>query len=469
MQNPEVVQNQTVSINQVQEKKLTFREKIAIASAGFTGTIHGQMITLFLLFFYTDILKVNPAYVAGLFLVARIIDAALVPVFGVFVTKVSTPWGKFVPWYMILGIPTAIFGWLTFTDFNLGPTATLVYISITYMVYSILTAVEQGPYAAVSPAVTKRVDDRIAIGQLNYFCTMVGALTISAGAVPLYKALGAGNDAKGFSILMGIVALIGILISIFQVTTVKERYVVKTDKKVYNYPIKAMLKAVFTNKAAIIIYVYILAINLANGIRGGIQLHFFKYYFNNEGLMSIMSIVLLVPTLIGVIISAPITKRFGIKATILTSVIMAVVTGPVVLFVPSTSTGIIIYVVVGAIGALFSGIAAAVQAAMMPAAMDYTEWKSGMNVNAFMGSLQGFMQTFSTALAGAIAAGALALIGYIPGVEQSNETIFGLKIMMGVLPTIILLFTASVAWFDLTEEKQTKIAKELAERRENTE
>jgi hypothetical protein len=36
---------------------------------------------------------------------------------------------------------------------------------------------------------------------------------------------------------------------------------------------------------------------------------------------------------------------------------------------------------------------------------------------------------------------------------------------MGALPAIVLLFTASVAWFDITEEKQIQIAKDLAERR----
>lgn len=464
MQTTEVIQTQPVSINNEQDKKLKLREKFAISLASFTGTIHGQMISVFLLFFYTDIMKINPAYIAGLFLVARIIDAALVPVFGVIVDRVTTPWGKYVPWYMMLGIPTAIFGWLTFTNFNLGSTGTLVYITITYMVYSILTAVEQAPYAAIGPAATKRVDDRVSIGQIGFFCTLLGGMFVTVGAPLLYKALGAGNDAKGFSSLMAIIAILGILISIFQVKSVKERYVVNRNKDDYKYPIKDMLKAVFTNKAAVVIYVYILATNLGNGIRTGIQLHYFKYYFNNEGIMAMMGI-LIIPTLIGVIISAPITKRFGIKAIIFTSVIMSIVTGPAILFIPATSTGVTIYIALGVLGGLFGGISTPVVAAMMPAAMDYTEWKTGMNINAFMGSIQGFMQTFATAIAGSLAAGALALIGYVPGVEQSSETILGLKILMGVLPTVFGLFAVAVAWFDITEEKQVQIAKDLAERR----
>jgi GPH family glycoside/pentoside/hexuronide:cation symporter/probable glucitol transport protein GutA len=34
---------------------------------------------------------------------------------------------------------------------------------------------------------------------------------------------------------------------------------------------------------------------------------------------------------------------------------------------------------------------------------------------------------------------------------------------MSIIPAIVTLLTLSVAWFDLTEDKQTQIAKELAE------
>lgn len=82
-----------------------------------------------------------------------------------------------------------------------------------------------------------------------------------------------------------------------------------------------------------------------------------------------------------------------------------------------------------------------------------------------MSSFNGFIQTFATALSGAIAAGALTVIGYVPGVEQSEATLFGLKVLVGVLPAVFGAFAISMFWFDLTEKKQAQIAKELAERR----
>lgn len=81
------------------------------------------------------------------------------------------------------------------------------------------------------------------------------------------------------------------------------------------------------------------------------------------------------------------------------------------------------------------------------------------------GFISGFLQTFATAISGAITAGMLAVIGYQSGVEQTSGTLLGLKILMSVVPAVAMLFTLSVYWFDLTEDKQAQITKELEERR----
>jgi len=465
MQQVEVPQHNTNNIITEEYGKLTIREKVASSLGGMTGTIHTQMITMFLLFFYTDVMKINPAYVAGLLLCARIVSAAIVPFFGVFVDKVTTPWGKYVPWLMILGVPSAIFGWLTFTDFNLSPDSKILYATVTYLVYSILVEAIHAPGSAVGPAITKRIEDRVSMGQIGYFLVVFGAILVSVAAQPLYKALGGGNDAKGFSMLMGIIAVMCILVSLFQVTSLKEKYITKHKKEEKKPSLKEMAIAVFTNKAAIIIYIYVLAIHLSTGIRNAISLHYYKYYFHNENLIVVMGIVAIVPTIIGVLFSAKITKRFGLKTNVLTGAILSVLTTAIIPFIPATSTGAVLFIASSAIGSLFQGLAAPAQGAMMPAAMDYTEWKSGMNVNAFMGSIQGVMKNFAVAISGFVAAASLAFVGYVPGVEQSSQTIFGLKMLMGVLPAIILVFTAAVAWFDISEEKQAQIARDLADRR----
>ncbi|MCR8660597.1 MFS transporter [Paenibacillus endoradicis] len=448
-----------------EQPKMKRSEKLGLVLGNAPNTFHYQIIQMYLLFFYTDFMKISPAIVATLFLVVRIFDALLAPLFGAMVDRIKTPWGKYTPWFVILGVPFAISGWLTFTVPDLSDTGKLIYAVVTYTIYSTFASIITIPSNAVIPTVTKRIDERIAIGQLSFLFILIGALIVQVGIVPLYKALGEGDDAKGFSILMLVAAVITIVISIYQSIKIKERYVVTAPKDQKSPSFMKMLSATFTNKYAVILYIYLFANALSSGLRSGVQIHFYKYFFNNESLMSIMGIVVLIPTLIGVAFSQRVIRRFGLKNTVLAGVIVNLVLCPVILFIPANNTGLMIQIAVSVLGSLIGGFGSPAQMALMPAAIDYTEWKSGLNLNAFMSSFNGFIQTFATAISGAIAAGALSVIGYVPGIEQSSSTLFGLRILVGVLPGVIGALAICIAWFDLTEEKQRKISSELIERR----
>jgi sugar (glycoside-pentoside-hexuronide) transporter len=466
MNSTEVIQS--VNVIEPEERKLKFSEKLSAVLNGTTGVFHSQVIQMFLLFYYTDIMKISAAYVAGLFLVARIVDAFLAPIFGIYIDKVNTRWGKYKPWYIWTGALIGIFGWLTFTNFHLGSTGNLIYATITYFIYSGLKSMEQAPANALIPAITKSVNDRISLNQIGYFFMMVAILFAQIGIQPLYKRVGGGDPAFGFSIIMGVVAVIGILIAVYQQYSIKERYIAPVIKVEDRPSIKEMIVALIKNKYALIVFIYVFAINLAGGIRSGITIYYFKYFFHNEGLMVIAGMVGMLPTLIGVVFSPMMTKRIGIRKNLLIGIIVGAVTTAAIVLIPPTSTGVTMYLVLSVVGNLFVGLSTPAQGTMMPAAIDYSEWRTGKNINAFMGSFLGFLQTFATAISGAIAAGSLSVIGYVAGAaEQSSSTLLGFKVLMSVVPAVITLLQLAILWYDLSESKQAEITKDLADRRKN--
>ncbi|OMF37967.1 hypothetical protein BK133_02995 [Paenibacillus sp. FSL H8-0548] len=283
--------------------RLKLSEKIGLVIGNAPNTFHYQIIQMYLLFFYTDFMKISPAFIAALFLITRIVDALLAPIFGAMLDKITTPWGKYTPWFLILGVPFAISGWLTFTVPDLGESGKMVYAVVTYAIYSLFASIITIPSQAVVPAVTKRIEERITIAQLGFLFILFGALVVQVGTVPLYKALGGGDDGKGFSIFMAAAAVITIVISVYQSVRVKERYIVAAKKDKKSPSFRQMFAATFSNKYAIILYVYLFSSAISSGIRSGVQIHFYKYFFNNEGLMALIGIVVLIPTLIGVAFS----------------------------------------------------------------------------------------------------------------------------------------------------------------------
>lgn len=466
--------NTTSVVNNVNvdgdDRKLKFGEKVAVVIPGALGTFHSQIIQMFLLFFYTDMMGISAAYAAGLFLFIRFFDAIAAPLFGILIDRVNTPWGKYKPWFIGIAVFAAVFGWLTFTDFGLSGSAKLIYATITYFLYSTFKTLEIAPQMAIQPTVTKRIDDRMSMNQIGYFLMMIAVMVATVAVQPLYKILGKGNGARGFSIIMGVVAIITILVGVFQSFKVKERYIVQPKKDEKSLSFKEMLSALFSNKTALIVYGYIFGLNLSTGFRSTLSIYYYKYFFHNEGLVAIMGLIGIVPTMVGVAISGKVTKRVGIKKNLIIGSIINALTMVALIAVPATKAGMIIFMVLNVVGGLFSGISTPASGTMMPAAMDYTEWKTGKNMNGLLGSLQGFLQTFSTAISGSIAAASLSVIGYVSGAAQQNsETILGIKILMSIVPAVLMLITLVVVKFDLTEDKQAMIAKELAERRKNAE
>ncbi|AJG98208.1 H+-glucitol symporter [Clostridium beijerinckii] len=451
-----------------EDKKLKFIEKLLLSINGGTGVFHNQMIQIFLLFYYSDVLKINMAYVGTLFLVVRIFDAIGAPAFGAFIDRISTPWGKYKPWYIAIGVLDGLFGWLTFTNFDLSPTGKIIYATITYFIYSTIKAFAQGPGQALVPAVTKRVDDRISMYKIGGFLVPISALLVVAGVAPLYKIIGGGDAARGFSFIMAGIFVISALIAICQAFVIKERYIVEPseNKKENKVTFKDIKSTITNNKTALIVYINGFVGNLANGIRSGATIYFFKYYFHNEALMAVSGVTMVIPTIFGLMLSGILVKRIGLRNSIILGIVPNALLSFGAVFIPPTQIGATIYIGCGLLGGFIGGLTGPAIGTMMPAAIDYAEWKTGKNMGGLMGSVNGLLATLSTAISGAAFAFALPLIGYVGGAaEQSASTITWLKMLMTLIPSVICLPSLYAFWFDLTENKQAEISKDLAERR----
>ena len=89
----------------------------------------------FLMFYFTDVLFLTPAFVGTLFFVARIWDAINDPMMGMIVDNTHTRFGKFRIWLVIGTLVNSVVFVLLFHSFNLSGTALYVYVSVMYILY----------------------------------------------------------------------------------------------------------------------------------------------------------------------------------------------------------------------------------------------------------------------------------------------------------------------------------------------
>ena len=213
--------------------KLSWLQRFGFGSGDLAQNLIYQTISMYLLFFYTNIYGLDPADAATMFLVVRLVDVLWDPLVGTYVDKHNPKLGKYRSYLVLGGIPLTGFAILCFWN---GFAPSLVYAYITYVGMSMLYTLINVPYGALNSSLTRDTDEITTLTSVRMFLANVGGLCVASG-IPLVVALFAPKDAEGEAIIntpdaasawfttMGIYAIVGMLLLIFCFTQTKERVV----------------------------------------------------------------------------------------------------------------------------------------------------------------------------------------------------------------------------------------------------
>lgn len=103
----------------VHQGKIPGRVKYTFAFGALGKDLIYGMIATFSMIYFTDIIKVAPAFIGTMFFVAKIWDAFNDLFMGMIVDNTRSRFGKFVPWLVIGTLINAFVFVTVFTDFHL--------------------------------------------------------------------------------------------------------------------------------------------------------------------------------------------------------------------------------------------------------------------------------------------------------------------------------------------------------------
>jgi Na+/melibiose symporter-like transporter len=140
---------------------ITKKEKISFFIANLGNIPIMTLMNAFLLIFYTDVVGLNPAAVAILFIFARVLDGFNDPIIGYIVDHLPrTKWGKFRP-YIVLG---SLFCSLNYIILWLGPSLAtngkLLIAYISYILFGITFDLMDVPLNSLIPVMTEEEKER---------------------------------------------------------------------------------------------------------------------------------------------------------------------------------------------------------------------------------------------------------------------------------------------------------------------
>ena len=89
-------------------ENIKLREKIGYGLGDAASSMFWKLFTMYLLFFYTDVVGISSAVVGTMFLITRIWDTFLDPFVGILGDRTNSRWGKFRPYLLWIAIPFGI-------------------------------------------------------------------------------------------------------------------------------------------------------------------------------------------------------------------------------------------------------------------------------------------------------------------------------------------------------------------------
>ncbi|WP_433773596.1 glycoside-pentoside-hexuronide (GPH):cation symporter [Bacillus wiedmannii] len=442
------------------KKQVGWRERISYGLSDTASNLIFQMITIYLMFFYTDVYGISATAVASLFLITRILDAFADPMMGIIIDKTNSKWGKSRPYFLWLGIPFAIIAIMTFYTPDFSSTGKIVYAYITYTLLGIIYSGINIPITSILPSMTSNPQERTELASIRMFFAFIGMIVVSVGTLPIVKALGGGDQQKGFFFTMILFSVIGGIFFIITFLNVKERVVSPNDKPL---PFRESIKAVKGNVPWFLLLASGFVQMTIMTMQTQTTVYFWTYNMKRPDLIAVTMALSLV-SLITLALSALVSKKIGKRNTMIMGSSIMIIGYTTALFgsniqsIPLILTGMVI-------NSLGQGFSMSMAFAMIADTVDYGEWKSGVRAQGLLSAAISFGAKVGMGVGGALSAAMLSFGKYVPGAEQqAHSALVAIKInylwaplLAAILGIIIMKFYKLDRQIDvISEELETQ-------------
>lgn len=449
--------------------------------------------------FYLNVLKLTPVFVLLLTLLARIWDSVNDPIMGYIMDRAHPKGGKMKPYLLYTPLPIAVLTILMFSAPDLPPTAMMVLVTVTYVLWDMIYTASDVPFWGLPNAMTPNPAERGAIISAGRIGNGVG----SAIPMAIFMALGFILPSLGLSgtqleetKYMSIAIFCSVVGNLLFVTVY-----FRTKERV-NVPDPPKRKKGERTSLGMILRCKPLMLTAAMGVlsaarylyqAGAVHVARYSFYIGDDltGMtaaereaalqsnISLVSTVFQVAAAVGMfgtmLLMPVLFKRFNYKQILITTSLLGSASSFAVYLIgyehfwACVPFFVISCIPLGAINVCIG--------AMVGDSLDYMEWKTGVRLNGMASAIQGFVSKFDNAIATSfiivmymivnLDVSAISASVTANPLEMTATVRQGMFCLVSLIPAISLLLCAVPMFFyDLVGEKKERITRELAQQRE---
>lgn len=526
-------------------EKIKLGEKIGYALGDTAANIAWRTLTTFLLVFYTDVFGIPPAAAGFLLLITRLSDGITDVIMGIIADRTNTKYGKFRPWILWTSLPFGVIMVLTFLAPDLSLTWKLVYAYVTYIALTLVYTANNVPYSALMGVMTSNQKERTSISSFRFAGAYLGGIIAQGFLIYLVFLFGnlspdiqvrntqekgqykveitghrdvqnaevftkAGNakfsweaienqptSSKSFKMIAdstytllvtgveklekqtvmcidqkkgyqkSVYLLAGLMVALLLITffSTKERL---TPPKEQESHLLSDLRDLITNKPWLILLMVGFVFVTYNSMKQGITVIYFKRFIGNEALAASYMVVLLITSMIAALVTTPLVNYFGKKRLfILVFVFSAAVNA---LLITAKQDDLTLIFILGTLSEFGAGIMPVLFFVMLGDAADYSEWKNNRRATGLVFSAGTLSMKFGGGVAGAVIGLVLSSYGYDGmNVESISAAIPGIKMLMSWIPALIAIpGVFALVFYPLSDTRLKTIETELNYRRQTS-
>ena len=446
-----------------------FRDELGYVFGDMAGSFVNLFVYAYFLTFCTYVLGISPAWMAGLFLAARLWDAINDPIMGSFPDRwhIGKTVDKFKPWIKIFMLPLALSGVLCFANVPFEGIALHAWVAFVYVLYGMSYTGTSMPFGAMASVVSTDPIHRSRLSRAR----SIGGTVVGIGALSFVPVICFDANSniipERFTLLAVIFGVGSILcyMGLLHFTQERVHEAPKGPAAKFNYG--EVLKAALHNRP--LIGVMVATIGSMLFITGSSQLnsYIYKEFYQNTSVMTASSLANIVIIAICFPLVPRLVNRFGKRNVILVMSAYCLVLSAFKLFVQIENVWA--YTVVYVLAMIGQTAFTMLIWALVTDCLDYSEWKLNIRSDGSMYSLYTFSRKIGSTIASTGAASALAAIGYVSGtnVVQTAATVNNIYYLVNIVPVItcVLELIGIGLIFNLDKKTTNQMDTELAERR----
>ena len=459
-------------------QKLSWRERIGFCTGDLAQNIIYQTVSIWLLFYYTNVYGLSPDVAALMFLVVRIIDVIWDPMVGAFIDKMHPRWGKYRSWLILGGLPLAAFAMLCFWN---GFSGSLLYAYITYIGLSMCNTLINVPYGALNSSLTRDTNEITILTSVRMVFSNLAALIVKT--LPLVIALFAPKVADpvtgkmvaqystpeagdAWFVTMSIFAIGGLLLLIFCFTQTHENVVMDKAAAEQVKVSDVWMEFVRNKPLRILAYFFIISFTMMS-VSNAADSYFMTYNIGADTFMTTVFMWLgTIPAFIFMPLLPAIKRRIGKRRMFSLSICVAIV-GMMLMYVfvsvPALRSNFWLLCIAQFVKSVGVLIATGYMWALVPEVVTFGEYTTGRRIAAIVNAITCLFLKAGMALGGVIPGFVLSWVGFSAKAPvQSLLAQQGILWLVTVIPSLLMLLGLFVIrQYELTDEKMDEINRTL--------